>query len=145
MAAQVQKDMSGILFPERNKKNEKGPDVTGRGTIGGVEYRVAGWKREGSGGGKFYSLSLEHGDQKSAKGSDELTGVLFPEKDKRNDKAPDLTGKVTVGGTVYRIAAWKKSGQNGAFYSLAFELPRDAADSKPTAKPAPTPDDDDMF
>jgi len=39
---------------------------------------------------------------------DELRGVLFPEQEKKSDRHPDFTGKVTVDGVEYRIAAWKR-------------------------------------
>jgi len=50
-------DMSGILFRETDKKNEKGPDYTGKLTVLGIDYRLAGWIREGK-SGKFLSLKV---------------------------------------------------------------------------------------
>jgi uncharacterized protein (DUF736 family) len=54
---------------------------------------------------------------------DELRGVLFPERDKKSDRHPDFTGKVTVSGTDYRIAAWKRASRadNKPFLSLTLE------------------------
>ena len=52
-----QRDNSGILFPETNKKNEKGPDFGGNITVGGVTYRLAGWKKQGK-KGPFLSLAV---------------------------------------------------------------------------------------
>lgn len=149
MAAQAKqgnKELTGALFPETEKTNEKGPDITGTVTVGGIDYRVAGWKRDAANGsGKFYSLALEHGDQKSAKGSEELTGVLFPEKEKKSDKGPDVTGRITIGGVPYRAAAWKKtSASQKAYYSLSLELPRagNSAGNTPAANSASTADED---
>lgn len=51
-------EMTGVLFREWNKKNPKGPDMTGKMTLKGVEYRLAGWTKEGKGGHKFLSLKL---------------------------------------------------------------------------------------
>lgn len=36
--------------------------------------------------------------------------VLYKERDKRNDKAPDWTGTVLIEGVEYRLAMWQKSG-----------------------------------
>lgn len=54
----------------------------------------------------------------------DMSGTLFPERDKKSEKAPDYTGTVQVRGETLRIAGWKKSGRNGTFLSLAFSEPR---------------------
>ena len=51
------RDNSGILFKEVEKRSERGPDYTGRAMIAGIDYRVAGWIKEG-GRGKFLSLAF---------------------------------------------------------------------------------------
>jgi len=51
----------------------------------------------------------------------EGSGVLFPEKDKKNEKAPDFKGNILIGGNQIRIAGWKKQGQRGAFISLQVD------------------------
>lgn len=51
-------------------------------------------------------------------------GVLFKEKDKKNEKGPDWTGKLNVNGKDYRVAAWQKESKDGqGFYSLAVSDP----------------------
>lgn len=70
MAAQAQYDneMTGVLFPVKEKKNEKGPDITGTATIGGTEYRMAGWRKSTkSDGSPFYSIKFEIPDATQAK------------------------------------------------------------------------------
>lgn len=54
---------------------------------------------------------------------DELRGVLFPEREKQSDRHPDFTGKVTVEGKDYRIAAWKRASRSSGnpFLSLTLE------------------------
>ena len=53
-------ELRGVLFPELEKKSERGPDFTGKATIAGIEYRIAAWKRKANKTGKpFLSLSLE--------------------------------------------------------------------------------------
>lgn len=58
-AQQYDNELTGVLFPVKNKTNERGPDITGTATIGGTEYRVAGWKKTAKAGGAFYSLKFE--------------------------------------------------------------------------------------
>ena len=53
------RDNSGVLFRETGKTNEKAPDYKGKATIGGVEYRISAWVKEGRSGGKFLSLAFE--------------------------------------------------------------------------------------
>ena len=57
MAAYEERDMSGVLWREREKKSEKHPDYTGRLLIDGTTYRLAGWIKEGA-KGKFLSLAV---------------------------------------------------------------------------------------
>jgi uncharacterized protein (DUF736 family) len=52
-------ELSGVLFPQRDKKSDRSPDFTGRCTIDGIEYRMAGWKRASkSSGTPFISLKF---------------------------------------------------------------------------------------
>lgn len=53
---------------------------------------------------------------------DELTGVLFPNKTD-NPKAPAFTGKATIQGEEYRLAAWKRQSLSSGkpFLSIKFE------------------------
>lgn len=53
-------ELSGVLFPNDKRGNDRAPDVTGKATIDGTEYRVAGWRRVSSNTGKqFFSLKFE--------------------------------------------------------------------------------------
>jgi uncharacterized protein (DUF736 family) len=57
--ADIQRDMTGVLFPEKGKKSSNSPDVSGTIRIEGKTYRVAGWKKTSkNGGGAFYSLAI---------------------------------------------------------------------------------------
>ena len=48
-----------------------------------------------------------------------MTGILFKNDQKGNEKAPLYKGDITVGGTTYDLAAWVKDGKNGSkFMSL---------------------------
>lgn len=47
-------------------------------------------------------------------------GVLFKNDKKGNEKAPDYTGKMNVGGKEMRLAAWIREGAKGKFMSLSL-------------------------
>lgn len=47
-----QKDNSGSLFVNERRTSDRHPDRTGSATIGGVEYWVSGWIKEGRDGKK---------------------------------------------------------------------------------------------
>jgi hypothetical protein len=65
-----QRDNSGALFQNERKEADNHPDRTGTAMIGGVEYWVNGWLKEGA-KGKFLSLSFKPKDQQ--KGSTNKT------------------------------------------------------------------------
>jgi hypothetical protein len=54
----------GIGFIQKNKTNEKAPDLKGKINWKGVEIEIAGWLREGK-TGEFYSFTLSEPYQKS--------------------------------------------------------------------------------
>ncbi len=50
-------------------------------------------------------------------------GVLFPNDKKGNEKRPDFTGDLNVGGTEYKLSAWKKASKAGNnFLSISVQL-----------------------
>lgn len=52
-------------------------------------------------------------------------GILFPNLRKRQPKHPDLTGEATIDGRRYKLAAWRKQGRKGEFFSMAFTAEQD--------------------
>ena len=52
-----ERDNSGILFKNREKKTDKHPDYSGPAMIDGKPYQMAAWIKEGK-GGKFMSLAF---------------------------------------------------------------------------------------
>ena len=67
--AYEQRDNSGSLFKNTYKQRDNQPDYTGNVMVGGVEYRISSWIKDGQ-RGKFFSLSFtpkdEMGDRASA-------------------------------------------------------------------------------
>ena len=61
------------------------------------------------------------------------SGVLFREKEKKSEKAPDYRGKLNVAGHDYELAGWIKEGKNGKFLSLKVQEP--FKKSEPKAAP----------
>lgn len=61
-----------------------------------------------------------------------MTGVLFKNKDMKSDKSPLYSGSCEIDGTDYWIASWvKKSKKGDSFMSLSFT-------AKDEQKPAAT-------
>lgn len=81
-------------------------------------------------------------------------GSLF-KNEKQNDRQPDFRGHIMVGGTIYDVAGWQRTSQNGKEYiSLQAALPRERTDAPaqqyqapvqqyqaPAPAPAPSADD----
>jgi len=71
----------------------------------------------------------------------ELSGSLFKNEKKTEEKHPQMQGSCLIDGVDYWISAWTKDGEKGRWQSLAFKR----KDAKPDAKPAPASDDDDSI
>lgn len=56
--------------------------------------------------------------------SKENSGFLSKNKYKKEDKHPDIKGKINVGGKDYELAGWEKTNDNGKYYSLKLSEPR---------------------
>ena len=83
----------------------------GRGGGGGGPARGGGGRGGGGGGGRGGGgggFVLNPGQ-----------GSLFPAREKRSDRSPDMTGKLNIDGTEYWVSGWWK-GQDGSILSLAL-------------------------
>jgi len=56
--AYEKKDMSGTLFKNDKREKDTHPNATGTAIIGGVEYWVSAWTKDGA-KGKFQSLAFK--------------------------------------------------------------------------------------
>lgn len=78
-----------------------------------------------------------------------LSGVLYPNDQKGNDKAPSHRGECEIEGKKYEIAGWKGTSKTGKPYmSLKFQVPRAtkvAGDDDTKPRKAQSVDDDLAF
>ena len=58
MGQNGQRDMSGALFREAEKKSDRHPDYRGNLTIRGEVFRLSGWVKETRDGKKYLSLAV---------------------------------------------------------------------------------------
>ena len=69
--AYEEKNMSGALFRNRDKKEGSNqPDYWGTATIENIQYRLAGWVKQGK-SGNFLSLSIEAPEPAMTKGNND--------------------------------------------------------------------------
>jgi hypothetical protein len=61
--AYEQRELSGSLFKNQKQTGDKSPQMTGSCLIGGVEYWVSAWTREGE-KGRWQSLAFTKKDAK---------------------------------------------------------------------------------
>lgn len=64
MAYQL-KDNSGSLFKNDKREKDTHPNATGKALIGGVEYWVSAWTKDGQ-NGKWQSLAFKPVEQRTA-------------------------------------------------------------------------------
>ena len=58
MGQNEQRDMTGALFREAEKKSDRHPDYRGKLTIRREVFRVSGWVKETRDGKKYLSLAV---------------------------------------------------------------------------------------
>ena len=67
-----QRELQGVLFRNVDRPSEKHPVYSGKATVGGVEYRVAGWINEPKGGAgeKYMALRFTEIEPETAAAPD---------------------------------------------------------------------------
>lgn len=84
--------------------------------------------------GKTYKVTGEPQIDKNQRSyikitGDGVSGALYENERKEQERHPDYTGPIEIGGDKMRVSAWKKKTQSGKnagseFLSLAFSFPR---------------------
>lgn len=59
----------------------------------------------------------------------ELSGALFPNDRKGNDRAPTWRGYVIINQVEYELAGWDKSSQRGHFISVSAKVKEERRDA----------------
>jgi hypothetical protein len=65
MSIEKKFDNGGLLFRNHDKETDKHPDYKGNLTVGGIEYWLNAWIKDGK-HGKFMSLSVKPKEQRTA-------------------------------------------------------------------------------
>jgi|ETNvirome_6_1000_1030641.scaffolds.fasta_scaffold00057_13 hypothetical protein len=55
----------GRIYKNENKPNPKGPDMGGKITVNGVQYRFASWQNTSQNGSDYHSAKLTINEQES--------------------------------------------------------------------------------
>jgi hypothetical protein len=76
MSQQYSNENTGVLFKNDTGDNPKRPAYKGKLDVGGVEYKLAGWIREGK-NGKFISLKIDTDERKPAAKVDDEQEISF--------------------------------------------------------------------
>ena len=63
-------------------------------------------------------------------------GVLFKNDKQGNEKRPDYTGTINVGGTDFQLSAWIKASKAGDKYMSLSVQPKRDTDKRPERGPA---------
>ena len=80
----MNKDNSGALFREEDKKSEKHPDYKGNCLVNGQRMYIAAWINESQGGKKYMSLSFSAPNE-DAKSANATPKPEFAETSKSDD------------------------------------------------------------
>lgn len=70
------------------------------------------------------------------------TGALFKNNKQGNEKRPDYTGTVNVGGAEYWLSAWIKESKDGMKYMQLAVQPKEARGRQRNSAPDPDPHND---
>jgi hypothetical protein len=54
----------------------------------------------------------------------DMSGILFKNARKTEDRHPDYTGTITINGEQFELSAWIKEGQKGKFMGLSAQVLR---------------------
>lgn len=124
MEKKQENEKTGYLWHEINSSVER----KGAFTINGRKYYGAIIKSHNNDNKPKYEFMVS-------------TGLLHLNEDKQTDNSPDMGGKVTINGKVFKLGCWARESKDGAPYtSLGFkefedEVGHDASGSITDDKP----------
>jgi uncharacterized protein (DUF736 family) len=82
------KDMSGSLFPNKDKKTDNHPDRSGTVKIDGVEYWASGWVKQDKNGNPWMSLAFKRKDQPAMQQAATPAARAMPKRADLDDEIP---------------------------------------------------------
>lgn len=59
-----QKENTGVLFKNKEKKTEKHPDYNGYANFNGLKFKISAWSNVSKGGFTYISLALQEDKRK---------------------------------------------------------------------------------
>ncbi len=77
----------GALFVNDRKEADSQPDYRGNVRIGGVLYRLSGWRRESNGGKRWLSLAVQ-ADQRGEKAQEQPAAAQGGQQEEFDDALP---------------------------------------------------------
>jgi hypothetical protein len=86
--AYEQKDNTGSLFANQEKRSENFPDYSGSVRIEGSDWWISGWKKTSKDGKTFLSLSVKRKDGTSARPSADKPKASGSPFDDLDDSVP---------------------------------------------------------
>ena len=91
-------DNSGVLYRNKSKKRDTQPDYQGAVVVGGHDYDISGWLREGTDGVKYLALAFKgkaakppyHAPRTAYPGQPAKTAPVDREPGSDDDKSEDI-------------------------------------------------------
>ena len=110
---------SGALFPIDGQQGF----YEGNIEIGQDKHRVSGRIKTTNSGHQILSLEIE-------------LGGLFLEKEKRSERSPDYSGKISVDGSLMRAVAWETKAKNSGKSFLSLKISEQREQQQTQSQPA---------
>ena len=87
-----QRENSGALFVNDKKSHEKQPDFTGTINVGGLDFYISAWKKQGASGVKFMSLAVTEKQERQEQPQRQQQAPQRPGQQRPTSKPDDPFG-----------------------------------------------------